>query len=241
MDLLGVAHPHPTWPLDGISLAEFFGPATPTSRPKPIGFWWGPTKAWIDNDIKLIGDPGSKGTGVGVGQGCSVLPPYHAVPAVQPLLFNLSESETESVDIKAANPGLFKRAVADFLAWQASVQYSIANESRCGGGAPPRPRPSPPAPAPPPPSSNCTFVERMLGFGHDGWARPAASKEECCAMCLADPACTVAVWRLDGDDNSATCHGKTPESKPGRKGEAGDWACRARSKPSTPRLGFAVD
>jgi hypothetical protein len=26
----------------------------PTSRDKPIGFWWGDSKAWIDNDMKIV-------------------------------------------------------------------------------------------------------------------------------------------------------------------------------------------
>ena len=56
---------------------------------------------------------------------------------------------------------------------------------------------------------------------------PAASKEECCGICVADAACTVAVFE-DGDPEGGTCHVKA-ESKAGYA-KRGYWACRARPK-----------
>ena len=65
----------------------------------------------------------------------------------------------------------------------------------------------------------------MIGFGHDGWEQTVTSKEDCCSLCLADPKCTVAVFLEDSHE----CHGKTPETKPGRPSKNA-WACRARPK-----------
>ena len=45
MEALGVTSDNPTFPLDGMSLMPFItaptSAAIPSSRPKPIGFWWG--------------------------------------------------------------------------------------------------------------------------------------------------------------------------------------------------------
>ena len=48
-----------------------------------------------------------------------------------------------------------------------------------------------------------------------------------CGICVADPACTVAVFE-EGDPEGGTCHVKA-ESKAGYA-KRGYWACRARPK-----------
>eukprot|EP00937_MAST-01D_sp_MAST-1D-sp2_P003969 g3969.t1 len=236
MDITGAAHPHPNWPLDGTSLLPFFdaadAAAMPRRRQKPIGFWWGGSKVWIDNDMKVIGDADTGA--VGAGQGCTTEPPYSkAKPPRAPLMFNLTESPTESVDVHAQEQGgyaaLYARYATDLRAWTASVANSAANESRCGAGpapAPPAPTPPTPPPLPTPPPANCTFLKDVYGFGGDGFKRSVGSKEACCAACIAVKACTIAVYK------GGVCHGKTPESKgPHPKPSPGAWSCRARPAP----------
>ena len=91
-------------------------------------------------------------------------------------------------------------------------------ESHCGE------KPSPPPGPPRPPSTNCTFTADFGGFGGDAYTRAVESKEDCCALCLADLECTVAVY------GRSTCHIKHEETNAGR-GIKGDWACRARPTP----------
>lgn len=123
---------------------------------------------------------------------------------------------------------------ADLAAWSTSVQQSMVEESHCKGAKPPKPPgppspthpPSPPGPLPPgPPYHNCTFRENIGGFGGDNYTKQAKSKEECCAVCINDTSCTVAVF-----NGKATCHVKQ-ESKDGYA-KKGYWACRVRPKPS---------
>eukprot|EP00040_Diaphanoeca_grandis_P035796 m.225944 g.225944 ORF g.225944 m.225944 type:complete len:641 (-) comp33473_c0_seq1:242-2164(-) len=218
MDILGVSSAHPDWALDGVSLKPFLVGTVeqmPKSRQTPIGFWWGDSQAWIDNDMKLIASNGT----VDVGQGCVNEAPWQN-GVKSPLLFNLSQSSTESIDVQLTQNEMFKSMKAQFMTWKASVQNSMATESMCG--QPPPPPPTPPAPPGPPPPSNCTFIQGMIGYGGDGWQKNARTKEDCCSLCLADNTCTIAVW-IDG-----VCRGKTPESKPGRPSVSTSWACRAR-------------
>lgn len=103
MDVFGVASDHPDWPIDGISLMPFVEAASgepgamrahlPTRRDKPIGFWWGGAKAWIDNDMKIVA--GS----IGPGQGCAMEPPYTGVDekALGPFLYNLTADQVRAL------------------------------------------------------------------------------------------------------------------------------------------------
>jgi hypothetical protein len=238
LDLLGVPHAHPDWPLDGVSLRPFIEAASaaalPTRREKPIGFWWGDSMAWIDNDLKIIGQPSDASKKLpAVGQGCSVLPPWDTSTAKMPLLFNLSADPTESVQLagEAALAARYTAMSADFAAWRASVHASQQTESHCAGVKPtPVPAPPTPPPAPTPVPSTCTFAKGVCGYGDAGGpvTKGVTSKEVCCALCLANAACTIAVW--DGNTNS--CHEKAPETKgqnPDKR--AGYWACRARPMP----------
>jgi|EP01047_Picozoa_sp_COSAG01_P066599 hypothetical protein len=82
-----------------------------------------------------------------------------------------------------------------------------------------------------------TFRQGIGGFGGDQRRQPRVeSKEDCCALCLADPLCTVAVY--DSDDSM--CHIKA-ESKEGYA-KPGYWACRARPPPpASARSTAAID
>lgn len=134
MDLLDVTSPNPSWPLDGISLRPYFkASTTPERRRKPIGFWWGDSMAWIDNDIKLIAGSGI----IGVGQGCMPLPPW-TKGLKAPALFNLTASPTESINLieSPQYAMLLKEMTAAFDTWKLSVENSVANESMCNNHNP---------------------------------------------------------------------------------------------------------
>ena len=73
MEALGVTSDNPTFPLDGVSLMPFITSTPediPSTRAKPIGFWWGKAQVWIDNDLKI--QQGS----LSPGQGCVVEDPW---------------------------------------------------------------------------------------------------------------------------------------------------------------------
>ena len=103
-----------------------------------------------------------------------------------------------------------------------------------GGGGP---RPSPPAPPAPPGSpGSCTFASDTCGFGSDAWKkRGVATKEACCALCVADPKCTAAVYTRKRD-----CHGKEKETNAGKHCK-GDWTCRARQPTNPDAMAGVVD
>ena len=73
--------------------------------------------------------------------------------------------------------------------------------------------------------ANCTFEEGIGGFGDDVRKVTVASRAECCAACLKDAGCTVAVYEGGG----GVCHIKN-ESKVGYRKAGGYAACRARAK-----------
>jgi hypothetical protein len=220
LEAYGVAPDDPQRPLDGISLLSFVGDGPqPLRRDKPIGFWWGDSVAWIDNDIKLVGG------GISPGQGCSLEPPYTA-SSQGPYLYNLTSDPTESVDLRTSAPALYASMLAALSAWTRNVSASAALN---GCPAPAPPGPTPPAPPPGPVGTNCTFEQGICGFGSDDHQIADVSLQGCCDACRTHPTCTVAVFEEGkrGTTTEGTCHIKI-ETKSGRDC-AGYWTCRARN------------
>eukprot|EP00038_Savillea_parva_P014746 m.11998 g.11998 ORF g.11998 m.11998 type:complete len:695 (+) comp2898_c0_seq1:231-2315(+) len=254
LDAWNMTSDHPERPLDGISLLPFANAAPlPERRTKPIGFWWGGSMAWIDNDLKLVA--GS----ISPGQGCVLEPPYaNPNPLVSrnpisnpnynpnpsrhhhdndtdtdtglgPFLYNLTSDPTESVDLKTTHGDLFQAMTAALQAWTANVSASAALNG-CHGATPPGP-PSPPSPPPPPPGPvgpNCTFQENMCGGGGDNQVIPHVSLQQCCDACRKLADCTLSVFEEQPSTAAGTCHIKH-ETKSVRRC-AGYWACRARNR-----------
>ena len=210
--------------LDGISLLPFAGPGPhPVRRSKPIGFWWGSNKAWVDNDLKIVAGA------ITPGQGCALEPPYAAQVAAKglgPFLYNLTADPAESSDLSSAMPAVYARMNAEFLAWQSSVAAS-ADKNGCPTSGPPPPLPPPP-PGPShcavPGCTGCLFTKGTGGFGGDRRTVSLPSRADCCTACRNDTSCTVAVY----EEKTSICHIKD-ETKPGYAKE-GYWACRARMR-----------
>jgi arylsulfatase A-like enzyme len=138
-----MAHPHPSWYADGISLMPLIRQAAAmhpsqslvvANRTKPLGFKLGQQVAWIDNDWKV-------GKKFGKGQCKKMLPPYNK-DATGPFLFNLVTDPTESHDLSKAQPTRFAAMVAAMDAWEASIDVSyrerthlpmVASCCSCGG------------------------------------------------------------------------------------------------------------
>ena len=160
LDITGMAHPHPDWAADGISLMSLIRQAAAmepslslvvANRTKPLGFQLGSQTAWIDNDWKVVQNPGK-------GQCKKMLPPYNKPGASRgPFLFNLVSDPTESHDLSKQQPARFASMVAAMNSWSASIKVSQVKESQCaqGGGSGPAP-PAPPMP-PTPPSGGFTL------------------------------------------------------------------------------------
>ena len=90
-------------------------------------------------------------------------------------------------------------------AFIASVENSQANETKCGKYAPPSPAVPTPAPGPLPPArTDCKWAENM---GQRASDLPSSrigsikSREECCALCWAEPQCKAADFT-----GGASCH-----------------------------------
>eukprot|EP01052_Picozoa_sp_SAG31_P030071 SAG31_NODE_3053_length_4739_cov_24.623060_3_plen_162_part_00 len=128
MEALGVQSDRPSYALDGISLFPFIAATmdsqVPTARPKPIGFWWGSSMVWMDNDMKLTNAQSP-------GQGCVAEPPWLTPSESGMRLFNLTADHTESIDLASSHSGIYASMSEDLTAWMASVQHSMVAESHC--------------------------------------------------------------------------------------------------------------
>lgn len=177
LDVIGRAHPQPTWAADGMSLLPLIGrlgrggatndtSARPSSH--PLVFKLKDQVAIIDNDVKILENPAA---GLCAAQGGSVFKGTR--------MFNLSADPTESHDVSQAPAyaALFHNLSARLASFKASLLDSAVNESGCmdpkrplgdawpaeahvgwdgiqpqcrtpfGPATPPRPPPPPPSPA----------------------------------------------------------------------------------------------
>lgn len=215
MSILGVQSDNPTWAMDGTNLLPLVDAVQQTgalvARPNPIGFWTMDQQAVIDNNWKILHNPG-------MGQ-CDSQAPYNSWKNLSSiyLLFDLENDYHELRDLSVEEPAQYQRMKAlldDFLA---SVVNSQANETGCGEYAPPA-LPSPQTA----PSSDCDWHENTGLQADDIASITVASKEECCGHCQAAAGCVVASF-TGGD----TCRLKSKYS-PLR--ESGSVACIPHSR-----------
>jgi hypothetical protein len=203
MSLLQVTTDNPTWAMDGIDLAPIVELASTelvtAPRPKPMGFWTANQQAVIDNNWKIMRNPGQ-------GQCDGQAPYYKPKPWTNfskvTFLFDLDTDYHELHDLSASEPEQFERMstlLEDFLA---SVENSQENETKCGKYAPPSPAPPTPAPGPlPPKRTDCKWTLNTGQHGGDISTRDATSKEECCGLCWANTDCKAADFT-----GGKTCH-----------------------------------
>lgn len=147
LDLLGLASPDPSRPLDGISLRPLIVDDAMKERSRPIGFWKYPLGAekdnppWIDpalslgtlptNKVKAIQfvnytHPVAKTRDFG-GQAAWTDNRYKLVVGVtgRPELYDLLADPKEEHDVAKANPDVVKRMTAELDAWRRSVEHSL--------------------------------------------------------------------------------------------------------------------
>ena len=106
-------------PVDGISLKPLFAAET-GPRTKPIGFRFGAKTALVDNRYKLLANDRTKG-------------PFE--------LYDLEADPHETKDLSAERPELFAKLKQQLLAWNESVDASIAGKDYPGGAVdPPDPK-----------------------------------------------------------------------------------------------------
>jgi arylsulfatase A-like enzyme len=154
LDLVGVKHPAPSRPLDGISLRRLLVDGTMTERPSPIGFWryasQGENKngRWLPEDV-------SRGTTPTTKQANILFQNYkHPVAKTADFggdaawtdnryklllgesrrdkrgqrteLFDLLADPKETKDIAAAHPDIVRRMTDELQGWQRSVERSLS-------------------------------------------------------------------------------------------------------------------
>jgi arylsulfatase A-like enzyme len=129
LEIVGTSQPAPR-PIDGLSLLPVFDESAKT-RPSPIGFNFGGRQALTDNRYKLVYYPGKKkarkkgkqGKKVGV-EATPEKELADATPALRYQLYDLLEDPSESKDIAAAHPEVYKTMTATLEAWLASCKQS---------------------------------------------------------------------------------------------------------------------
>ena len=104
---------------DGLSLAEVIN-GEDTRRTKPIGFRHTGRAAWLDNNYKLV---------------------TLKVESREYQLFDLAADPQEKQDILTERPDVANRMIAEFEAWNASVERSRTGADYPSGKVDPFPRP----------------------------------------------------------------------------------------------------
>lgn len=229
MDVLGVERPEAQrgWAFDGVSVLPILRGETPPER--GIGWMYNqPTKSNVSGYAFRYG----KWKYVAGGASCD--PAKATFNCRREQLYDMSVDFVEDNDLAEKEPEVLAAIAANFTAWYASVQNSIANESQCSK-APPAP-PGPPFPPAPQPSSNCTFLSGRALNGADMATGHVDSAEACCGACRATPGCRgsdfVAATPMKpavlGEVAGGQCHLKAEFSpKPEVKGE-NQTACQPR-------------
>jgi len=218
LDVLGVERPaaQRDWAYDGVSVLPILRGEAPAER--GVGWMYYAPEPSAGNGYAFRWGRWKLAVG---GISC------HAAQATfncsRPQLYDLEADLGENHDLAAQRPDVLAAIEANFSAWFASVNNSIANESKCA--AAPRP-PAPPAPFPPSPQPNasCVLFAGEALSGADIAVGEVADVATCCGACVATPGCAAAdfnaasaakpTWR--GGAAGGTCHLKAAfVKKPG--------------------------
>lgn len=196
MSILDVESDNPTWTMDGTNLLPLIeiaqqneeqGHNGAIARPTPIGFWTYSQQSIIDNNWKILHNPG-------MGQ-CDSQAPYNSWKNLSSiyLLFDLENDYHELKDLSVDEPEQYQRMKGLLDEFLASVENSQANETKCGKYAP--------APPPTPPSDECDWHENTGLDGSDMKSevvKTIETKEDCCGLCKATEGCVAADFNLIG-------------------------------------------
>jgi len=105
-DLLSMSDDVFIRPLDGVSLVPLFDQEL-ASRAQPIPFRWEENAAWVDNRYKLLTTNRNSG---------------------KFQLYDLAKDPYEKHDLSKTEPQVFNRLKSDYLAWDATVDASLAGK-----------------------------------------------------------------------------------------------------------------
>ena len=223
LDLLGTRHPHPDHRLDGVSLLPLLSGEVPPDAPRrasrPLCFLLPPQAACIDNDLKVVSDPGRGGcewNDYNVKKQMQWAPPYHLPhAATNVFLFNLSADPTESSPLNAKHPELLAIHAERLRAWRDGVRRSQLHETLCALPEPPRPPPWPPGLAPSTSTSPLSSPPPLPRPHHHPRRPPSSGKW----TLRPPPQCPPPPWPLhaspqDGERVTATSAGPPPTPAP---------------------------
>ncbi len=155
LDLLGLKHPAPQRPLDGISLKPLIVDRTMTERPTPIGFWKYPAQGesrnerWLSEELSRGTTPTTRNPAVAFqnfrhpvaktrdfgGEAAWTENRYKLVIAGggrratgegPPALYDLKADPREAADLSAQHPEIVQRMLAELHTWQRSVERSLS-------------------------------------------------------------------------------------------------------------------
>ena len=137
-----------------------------------------------------------------------------------PQLYDMENDIAEDHNLALTYPDVLAAILANFTEWQTSVLFSMANESKCGGGGHGGGGHHAKFPKNPNASSACTYEDHTRQAGSDIAFGSVATKEECCGACLATEGCHAGdfdsastrhpTW--DGQVTGGTCHLKSSNS-----------------------------
>jgi arylsulfatase A-like enzyme len=155
LDLLGLKHPAPQRPLDGISLKPLIVDGTMTERPSPIGFWKYASQGeaqngrWISEELSRGTTPTTRNPGILFqnykhpvarthdfgGEAAWTDNRYKLVLGegrrggkgdARVELYDLLADPRETNDLSARHPDIVKRMTEQLHAWQRSVERSLS-------------------------------------------------------------------------------------------------------------------
>ena len=130
---------------------------------------------------------------------------------------------------RADLPNITGGVLAANLAPHASLLAVVTSPHAAPPPPPPPPPPTPTPPTPPAPPGSCRWVPGAGLRGNDiGKARKLATKEACCAACIAEPTCKAACFRPPSHrgPGAAGCHMKAGDVQdPGGPGDADAVVC----------------
>lgn len=155
LDLVGVKHPAPERPLDGVSLKTLIVEGTLTERPSPIGFWKYPVQGesqnerWIDEELARGTTPTTRNPAIAFqnykhpvaktrdfgGEAAWTDNRYKLITAesrrgeksgARAELYDLLADPKETTDLSAQHPEIVRRMTEQLHAWQRSVERSLS-------------------------------------------------------------------------------------------------------------------